>query len=132
MGWSHGGDAFGRVTRKLVELRAPDRVLTAVCADLIDALRDADWDTLDESIEEFRENRAVMAAFRLAAPEWVTEEKDQIMAMGEDGNPAYPEPGSSIPSQPSYVVGECGHRVASSEWRAGFRTCERCPDNKKE
>lgn len=26
-----------------------------------------------------------------------------------------------------FVVGECGHRVAGSEWRAGFRTCERCP-----
>lgn len=28
---------------------------------------------------------------------------------------------------PGYVAGECGHRVAESEWRAGFRTCERCP-----
>ncbi len=28
---------------------------------------------------------------------------------------------------PGYVVGECGHRVAQSEWDAGFRTCERCP-----
>lgn len=26
-----------------------------------------------------------------------------------------------------FVVGDCGHRVAGSEWRAGFRTCERCP-----
>lgn len=26
-----------------------------------------------------------------------------------------------------FVVGECGHRVAGSEWRAGYRTCERCP-----
>lgn len=28
---------------------------------------------------------------------------------------------------PGYVAGRCGHRVAESEWRAGFRTCERCP-----
>lgn len=42
-------------------------------------------------------------------------------------SPAYPNPGSEIPGQPGYVVGECGHRVASCEWRAGFRTCERCP-----
>lgn len=27
---------------------------------------------------------------------------------------------------PGYMAGECGHRVAESEWRAGFRTCERC------
>ena len=39
----------------------------------------------------------------------------------------YPEPGSEIPDQPGYVVGKCGHRIATSEWRAGFRTCERCP-----
>lgn len=26
-----------------------------------------------------------------------------------------------------FVIGECGHRVAGSEFRAGMRTCERCP-----
>ncbi|MFB4320629.1 hypothetical protein [Actinomadura sp. 21ATH] len=41
-------------------------------------------------------------------------------------DPAYPAPGSTIPDQPGYVVGTCEHRVAKSEWRAGFRTCERC------
>lgn len=45
----------------------------------------------------------------------------------EDSDPAYPAPGSEIPDQRGYVVGECGHRVAGSEWRAGCRTCERCP-----
>jgi hypothetical protein len=40
---------------------------------------------------------------------------------------AYPAPGAEIPDQPGNVVGTCGHRVAASEWRAGFRTCERCP-----
>jgi hypothetical protein len=43
----------------------------------------------------------------------------------------YPEPGSDIPpekngGQAGFVVGECGHRVAKQEWRAGFRVCERC------
>ncbi len=27
---------------------------------------------------------------------------------------------------PGYVVGTCQHRVAESEWVAGFRKCERC------
>lgn len=39
----------------------------------------------------------------------------------------YPSPGSEIPGQPGLVVATCGHRVAGSEWRAGFGTCERCP-----
>jgi len=32
---------------------------------------------------------------------------------------------------PGYVAGHCGHRVALSEWRAGFRDCERCAVNKR-
>lgn len=40
-------------------------------------------------------------------------------------------PGDPIPAErtmgiPGYVLGECGHRVAGQEWRAGFRNCERC------
>ncbi|MGW3346765.1 hypothetical protein ACWDA3_25930 [Nonomuraea rubra] len=42
-------------------------------------------------------------------------------------SPQYPDPGSSIPGMPGYVVATCCHRIAASEWRAGFRTCERCP-----
>lgn len=37
---------------------------------------------------------------------------------GEAPGPAYPAPGSAIPGQPGYVVGDCGHRVAASEYRA--------------
>lgn len=29
-------------------------------------------------------------------------------------------------SRPGMVAGWCGHAVALSEWRAGFRNCERC------
>lgn len=121
MGWSGGGDIFDRVARALVGAGASDRIVTTVCEVLIDTLRDGDWDTLDESIDEFRSNRAVVAAFRLAAPDWLKEE-DMEKA------PLYPQPGSTIPDQPGYVVGRCGHRVAKSEWKAGFRVCERCPD----
>ena len=48
-----------------------------------------------------------------------------------EGGPEYPAPGSRIPpennfGQTGYVVGACTHRVAGSEWMAGFRNCERC------
>ncbi|NEA22637.1 DUF6197 family protein [Actinomadura bangladeshensis] len=46
-------------------------------------------------------------------------------ATGAEG-PFYPHPGSEVPDRPGYLVAECGHSVAGSEWRAGFRTCERC------
>lgn len=45
---------------------------------------------------------------------------------GEPG-PFYPQPGGPIPDMPGYLVAECGHQVARSEWEAGFRSCERCP-----
>jgi hypothetical protein len=51
----------------------------------------------------------------------------EAAAAAHDALPVYPAPGSPIPDQPGFVVGECEHRVAGSEWRAGFRTCERCP-----
>lgn len=44
----------------------------------------------------------------------------------EVGKPFYNEATGFIPG---YVAGKCGHRVAESEWRAGFRTCEQCPDD---
>lgn len=33
---------------------------------------------------------------------------------------------SSEGPRSGFVVGECRHAVALSEWRAGFRKCERC------
>lgn len=50
-----------------------------------------------------------------------------LRPVAEAAAPLYPAPGSEIPGQPGYVVGLCEHRVALSEWRVGFRTCERCP-----
>jgi hypothetical protein len=49
---------------------------------------------------------------------------------GDEG-PVYPQPGAPIPRElndgmAGYVVGDCRHRVAESEWRAGFKNCERC------
>lgn len=72
MGWASGGDIFNRVTHTLLKQDfVPDEAVTAVCADLIDALRDGDWDALGESVEEFRDVPAVMEAFRQSAPEYV-------------------------------------------------------------
>lgn len=34
-------------------------------------------------------------------------------------------PGTPFPGRPGYLTGFCGHAVAGTEWRAGFRTCER-------
>jgi len=33
-----------------------------------------------------------------------------------------------FPGHPGYVIGACGHPVATHEWEAGWRVCEHCPD----
>lgn len=46
------------------------------------------------------------------------------------------EPGDDVPIRfhhpdigyrDGFVVAHCGHALAGSEWRAGFRVCEHCP-----
>jgi len=51
---------------------------------------------------------------------------DGTLAVNGPLDPNYPAPGSGIPGQAGYVVAQCGHRIARSEWAAGFRNCERC------
>jgi hypothetical protein len=40
--------------------------------------------------------------------------------------PGDPIPPSQTGGMTGFVVGECGHRVAGSEWHAGYRNCEGC------
>lgn len=70
MGWASANPIFDRTAQALIDNEAPDRLVTNVLAILIESLTDGDWDTLDESIECFEDNPAVMAAFRKGAPDW--------------------------------------------------------------
>lgn len=70
----------------------------------------ADWQDA-----KYRTAAQVIAALRGAAQ----------AATGAEG-PFYPHPGSQVPDRPGYLVAECGHSIAGSEWRARLRTCERC------
>jgi hypothetical protein len=51
---------------------------------------------------------------------------------GADADEMVPFRNDELPPelQVGFVVGHCGHRVAGSEWKAGMRYCERCPDPK--
>jgi hypothetical protein len=63
MGWNSAGDIFDPVAKALVELNAPDAMKTRVLGDLIGALQNGDWDTEDESLEQFKNDPAIVAAF---------------------------------------------------------------------
>ncbi|MDX3260742.1 hypothetical protein PV336_16095 [Streptomyces sp. MI02-2A] len=48
----------------LIEAGASDEVITKTLAKTIGNLRGEDWDTYDESLEQFSDNSAVVEAFR--------------------------------------------------------------------
>jgi len=64
MGWASAGSTiFNPTIRALIDAKADDAVVFQVARDLIANLRENDWDTEDESLEEFRANPAVVRAF---------------------------------------------------------------------
>ncbi|HET6691724.1 MAG TPA: hypothetical protein VFG74_12755 [Miltoncostaeaceae bacterium] len=63
MGWSSANSIFDPVARALIDAGADDTTKRRVLGDLIGGLQDGDWDTEDESLEEFLDDPAVVAAF---------------------------------------------------------------------
>lgn len=63
MGWASAGDIFDPVAKALIDANANDEVVRRVLGRLIAKLQDGDWDTEDESLEAFRDEPAVVAAF---------------------------------------------------------------------
>lgn len=64
MGWSSANDIFDPVARTFIKCDLPDDMKTRVLAVLIKALQDGDWDTEDESLDRFKDDPAIVAAFR--------------------------------------------------------------------
>lgn len=65
MGWASGGSRiFDPVTRALIAAGANDDIKRQTLGPLIDELRELDWDTEDESLEEFRDDPVIVALFR--------------------------------------------------------------------
>lgn len=64
MGWNSAGEIFDPIARAMVELDAPDDLKIRVLGDLIGALQDGDWDTEQESLDEFADDSAIREAFR--------------------------------------------------------------------
>ncbi|MDT0387858.1 hypothetical protein [Streptomyces dubilierae] len=63
MGWSSANEIFNPVARALIDAGAPNDTKRKVLGDLIGGLQDGDWDTEDESLEEFLDDPAVIQAF---------------------------------------------------------------------
>jgi len=64
MGYASAGHAiFNPVMRELIALNASDDVKTQMATRLIAVLQEEDWDTEDESLEEFANDPAIVLAF---------------------------------------------------------------------
>lgn len=79
MGWASAGQIFDPMARVMIELGASDEMKTRILGELIGKLQDGDWDTGDESLEEFKDDPAIVAAFRIHGV--------VIRCMAEDGPP---------------------------------------------
>lgn len=64
MGWASAGQIFNPVAQALIDAGASDELKTTVLAKLINQLQDGDWDTEHESLDEFKHDPAIVAAFR--------------------------------------------------------------------
>lgn len=65
MGWGSAGHSiFDPMARSLTEAGASDEVKRTTLGALIDRLRGEDWDTCDESLEQFRDDPVIVTLFR--------------------------------------------------------------------
>ncbi|MGW6912540.1 hypothetical protein ACWGB8_01760 [Kitasatospora sp. NPDC054939] len=65
MGWASATGIFNPVAQALIDSGATDELKTRVLGELIGKLLDGDWDTEHESLNEFKGDPAIVAAFRL-------------------------------------------------------------------
>lgn len=63
MGWASAGQIFDPVAQALIDLGASDEVKQRVLGTLIKGLHEGDWDTEDESLDQFKHDPAIRAAF---------------------------------------------------------------------
>jgi hypothetical protein len=63
MGWSSANQIFNPVARALIDAETSYSTKRVVLGGLIRQLQDNDWDTEDESLEDFLDDPATIAAF---------------------------------------------------------------------
>lgn len=81
MGWASGGEVFEPVAYALLRGAAmrqcSDTVITDVLSTLIVRLEDRGWDTQDESLGEFQDVPAIVAAFNRVGIQLDTHDEDE-------------------------------------------------------
>jgi hypothetical protein len=63
VGWASASEIFDPVARALIDLGADAPTKRKVLGTLLGKLRDEDWDTADESLDEFRDDPVIVQIF---------------------------------------------------------------------
>lgn len=63
MGWGSAGRIFDPIARGLIQAEVEDDKVTDLADQIIGLLVAEDWDTVNESVNEFQDNPAILAAF---------------------------------------------------------------------
>ena len=63
MGWASASRIFDPVAKGLIDAGASEEIKRRVLGDLIGTLQGEDWDTEDESLEEFRDDPVIVELF---------------------------------------------------------------------
>lgn len=63
MGWASASEIFDPIAQALIDLNANPATKRRVLGTLISTLRANDWDTEDESLDEFRHDAEIVAIF---------------------------------------------------------------------
>jgi hypothetical protein len=63
MGWASASRIFDPVAQGLIDAGASEEIKRRVLGDLIGVLQGEDWDTEDESLEEFGDDPVIVAVF---------------------------------------------------------------------
>lgn len=64
MGWSSANPIFENVANLLIHYDTCYELKYEICKSLIETLQGGDWDTEGESLGEFQDDEAIVAAFR--------------------------------------------------------------------
>lgn len=63
MGWASASDIFDPIAEALIELDAAPEIKRRVLGPLISKLRNGDWDTWEESLNEFGDDPVIVSIF---------------------------------------------------------------------
>lgn len=78
MGWASASRTFDPVAQGLIDTGASEEIKRRVLGALIGTLQGEDWDTEDESLEEFRDDPVIVDLFAEHGVKLAAEDDEEV------------------------------------------------------